>query len=134
MDLQKRVEQLEKENQDLIKANQRLQKRLKDSQDIIVERDVRIQELLLLNKSLKESKGKNTIVFKDRKEPKVLSQEKKDKRARAIYGILKNKTKYKLFEQEIGFLRDIQYKENLTTKQYEWFKKIQGRGRQIGNY
>jgi hypothetical protein len=127
-ELQERIAQLQKENLQLKKSHG----------DIVIQHNKLVAEnISLLHKlSHKEKILKNYQILaripsvsnstvpikpKSKKKDKVISREK------MIYGILRNKSKYRLSDIEEQFLISIQKLKVISQKQFDWLDSIKKR-------
>ena len=113
-----------------------LQNRIKEKELEIKGLKSKVSDLNRINGSLvisnRELVGKVRILKGKKKNStsnRVSSDEVvKKNRVKKIFGILKNSKKYKLNPVETSFLTDVQYLDRLSTKQFNWYKKICERG------
>lgn len=122
----------------LEQANLELQTRIKKLEDInsYLKEEVSkfkktngnlLIEINNMRNQVKILKGKKVKVNNNPNSSKNL-EGLKNVRKKKVYGILKNPVKYRISEQEVKFLKDIQYTQQLSEKQLGWYNSIVKRG------
>ena len=124
-ELQERIAQLQKENLQLKKLHGDI---LMHQKKLVAENLSLLQKLSHKEKILKNYQilakipsVPNSTKPKSTKKAKVVSREK------LIYGILHNKTKYRLNNTEEQFLTSIQKLKVISQKQHDWLENIKKR-------
>ena len=125
-------------------ANKRLQLRIKELEQEIINLKGRLSESQIqLNRAhskiaevqeakvarvVKKDLSSKIVVISHSNPNKPLTlKQKLKKRQKAIYGILKNPTKYNLSDTEKNFLLSIENINTLSQKQYDWLESIKKR-------
>lgn len=121
-DLEQQVTSLKRENGDLQTFHNKLFAEVVDLKSKIAYKEEVIRRYQL-DGNITSTKDKpiKRVTKPSTKPQKVQSRKK------AIYGILKNKTRYQLNDIEIKFLTDIQHNNTLSQKQFDWLESIKKR-------
>lgn len=125
-------------------ANKRLQLRILELEQALIDTKGRLSESQIQlsrvhskiaemqevrrAKEVRPDTSKKIVVISHSSPNKVLPTKTKIKsRQKAIYGILKNPTRYNLSEVEKNFLVSIENIKTLSQKQYDWLDSIKKR-------